>query len=415
MSKPNPFETAQQQLEACAKILNLDQKILAILKKPQREFIFSLPVQMDDGSIKKFEGFRIQYNDACGPTKGGIRFHPEETIDTIRALAALMTWKCSLLNLPLGGAKGGVICNPKEMSQGELERLSRAYIQQTWQIIGPDKDVPAPDVYTNSQVMAWMLDEYIKITGRNQLGVITGKPLELGGSLGRHDATSRGGWYVINEAAKEKGIDLNQATVAVQGYGNVGYNAALLAKKLFGAKVVAVSDSQGGIFNEAGFDLEAVERHKTINGSVTNFPNAKNITNEELLELEVDILIPAALENMITENNAAKIKAKIVAELANGPTAPAADEILHQKGIYLLPDFLCNAGGVTVSYFEMVQNASLYYWEAEEVYKNLEKRMVKAYQAVAAAAKKYKIDLRQAAYVVAVERVVAAMKWRGWV
>ncbi len=415
MPKPNPFETVQQQLEACAKILNLDQKILEILKKPQREFSFSLPVQMDDGSIKKFEGFRVQHNDARGPTKGGIRFHPEETIDTIRALAALMTWKCSLLDLPLGGAKGGVICNPKEMSQGELERLSRAYIQQTWQIIGPDKDIPAPDLYTNSQVMAWMLDEYIKITGRNQLGVITGKPLELGGSLGRHDATSRGGWYVINEAAREKGIDLNQATAAVQGYGNVGYNATLLAKKLFGVKVVAVSDSQGGIFNEVGLDAEVVERHKTINGSVTNFPNAKNITNEELLELEVDILIPAALENMITENNAAKIKAKIVAELANGPTTPAADKILHQKSICLLPDLLCNAGGVTVSYFEMVQNASLNYWEEEEVYKNLEKRMVKAYQAVAAVAKKYKVDLRQAAYIVAVERVVAAMKWRGWI
>jgi len=374
-----------------------------------------LPVRMDDGSMKVFQGFRVQYNDARGPTKGGIRFHPDETIDTVRALAAWMTWKCALLDLPLGGAKGGVICNPKEMSQGELERLSREYIGKIWQFIGPDRDVPAPDVYTNPQIMAWMMDEYSKIVGKNQFGVITGKPLALGGSCARGDATACGGMFTVREAAKVCGIDLKKASVAVQGYGNAGYHAASLAKTLFGSKIVAVSDSKGGIFKKEGFDPEAVREHKAKTGSVINFPNSKPVSNEQLLELEVDIVIPAALENVITEENAPNIKAKIVAELANGPTTPEADDILYRKGVHVIPDFLCNAGGVTVSYFEMVQNFYMCYWEEEEIRQRLDKKMTTAYHITVDASKKYKINMRQAAYVVAVGRVVEAMKLRGWV
>jgi len=415
MSKPNLFEVAQWQLDECAKILKLDPDVNAILRVPMRELHVSLPVRMDDGTIRVFQGFRVQYNDARGPTKGGIRFHPNETIDTVRALAAWMTWKCALLDLPLGGAKGGVVCNPKEMSQAELERLSRSYIQGVWQFIGPDKDIPAPDVYTNPQVMAWMMDEYSKIAGKNQFGVITGKPLGLGGSAGRDDATARGGWYTIREAAKECSIDLEKATVAVQGYGNAGYYAAYLAKSLFGCKIVAVSDSKGGIFCRQGLDPEAVREHKAKTGSVINFPNTKAISNGDLLELEVDILIPAGLENVITEKNASNIKAKIDAELANGPTTPKADDILYKNGVHVIPDFLCNAGGVAVSYFEMVQNFYMDYWDEKEVHHRLDKKMTVAYYSVLNTSRKYNINMRQAAYVIAVERVVGAMKLRGWV
>ncbi|MGB9659994.1 MAG: Glu/Leu/Phe/Val family dehydrogenase [Nitrososphaerales archaeon] len=415
MEKLNLFSVAQKQLDQCAKILNLDSNTHEILRVPMREIHVSLPVRMDDGSIKVFRGFRVQYNDARGPTKGGIRFHPEETIDTVRALAAWMTWKCALLDLPLGGAKGGVICNPKQMSQGELERLSRSYIDRIWQFIGPEKDIPAPDVYTNPQTMAWMMDEYSKIVGKNQFGVITGKPLGIGGSAGRDDATARGGLYTVREAAKECGIDLRKATVAIQGYGNAGYNAASLCKTLFGSEIVAISDSKGGIFSKKGLDPEAVLEHKAKTGSVINFPDTRPISNEALLELDVDILIPAALENVITDLNAPKIKAKIVAELANGPTTPEADDILYKKGVHVIPDFLCNAGGVTVSYFEMVQNFYMYYWEEKEVHERLDKKMTTAYHSVLDTSKEYNINMRQAAYVVAVKRVVEAMKLRGWV
>ncbi len=415
MANQNPFEVAQRQLDECAKVLKLDANVHAILRVPMRELHLSLPVRMDDGTIRVFQGFRVQYNDARGPTKGGIRFHPDETIDTVRALAAWMTWKCALLDLPLGGAKGGVICNPKEMSQGELERLSRAYMQSVWQFIGPDKDIPAPDVYTNPQVMAWMMDEYSKITGKNQFGAITGKPLSLGGSAGRGDATARGGLYTVREAVKVCSIDLKEATLAVQGYGNAGYYGAYLAKSLFGCKIVAISDSKGGIFSKEGLEPEAVREHKAQTGSVINFPNTKAISNEEILELEVDILIPAALENVITEKNAPNIKAKIIAELANGPTTPEADNIIYKNNIHVIPDFLCNAGGVTVSYFEMVQNFYMYYWDEKEVRQKLDKKMTTAYHSVLDISKKYNINMRQAAYVVAVQRVVKAMKLRGWV
>lgn len=411
----NPFEVAQRQFDRCADILKLDEGMRQFLRVPMRELHVSIPVRMDDGSVKVFQGFRVQYNDALGPTKGGIRFHPDETIDTVRALAAWMTWKCSLLGLPLGGAKGGVICNPKEMSQGELERLSRGYVRAVAQIVGPEKDIPAPDVYTNPQTMAWMMDEFSKICQKNQFGFITGKPLVVGGSAGRGDATARGGMYTIREAAAELGLDLAKATVAVQGYGNAGYYAAVLLTKTYGCKVVAVSDSKGGIFSEDGLDPEAVGKHKASTGSVVNYKGTKPISNEALLELDVDILVAAALENVITEANAAKIKAKILAELANGPTTPEADAILHSNGVHVIPDFLCNAGGVTVSYFEMVQNFYMYYWEADEVYARLDKRMTKAYHQVLDTAKEHNINMREAAYVVAVKRVADAVRTRGWV
>ncbi|MGQ9622387.1 MAG: Glu/Leu/Phe/Val family dehydrogenase [Candidatus Caldatribacteriaceae bacterium] len=411
----SPFEVAQAQLDECAKIMKLDHGIHQFLRVPMREVHVSLPVRMDDGSVKVFQGFRVQYNDAKGPTKGGIRFHPEETIDTVRALAAWMTWKCAVMDLPLGGAKGGVICNPKEMSQVELERLSREYVRAVYTFIGPDKDVPAPDVYTNPQIMAWMMDEYSKMAGKNQFGVITGKPLPLGGSKGRDKATAWGGTVAIREAAKVLGIDLAKATVAIQGYGNAGYYAARLVRSFFGSKVVAVSDSKGGIFNPQGIDSEEALKCKSETSSVVNLPGAQRISNEDLLELEVDILIPAALEGVITAKNAPRIKAKVVAELANGPTTPEADNILHERKVHVIPDFLCNAGGVTVSYFEMVQNFYMYYWEEEEVLERLDKKMTTAYHTVLETSKKYGVHMRLGAYITAVSRVVEAMKLRGWV
>jgi glutamate dehydrogenase (NAD(P)+) len=415
VSELNPFKISQRQLDKCAEILDLDPNIRDILRVPMREIHLSLPVRMDDGTTRVFQGYRVQYNDAKGPTKGGIRFHPEETVDTVRALAAWMTWKCALLDLPLGGGKGGIICNPKEMSQGELERLSRAYVRALGRFVGPEKDIPAPDVYTNPQVMAWMMDEYSTIVGNNSFGVVTGKPCCLGGSAGRGDATARGGMYTIREAAVELGLELKDATVAVQGYGNAGYYAAQLCESLFGCRVVAVSDSKGGAYNPKGVDACAVGEHKACTCSVVEFEGSSKVSNEEILELDVDILIVAALENVITEENAAKIKAKIVVELANGPTTPEADVILYENNVHVIPDFLCNAGGVTVSYFEMVQNFNMYYWEEKEVHQRLDERMVAAYNSVLDTSKKYMIDMRQAAYVVAVQRVAEAMKLRGWV
>jgi glutamate dehydrogenase (NAD(P)+) len=414
-AKINLFEMAQKQIDQCAAILKLDPQITAIIKTPMRELHVSLPVRMDDGNIKVFHGFRVQYNDAKGVTKGGIRFHPEETIDTVRALASWMTWKCALLDLPLGGAKGGIICNPKEMSERELERLSRAYIRAVFSFIGPEKDVPAPDVYTTPQIMAWMMDEYSIIAGKPQFGVITGKPLAIGGSPGRGDATARGGMFTIREAAKVLGIDLKKATVAVHGYGNTGYYAARLCKEMFGSKVIAVCDSKGGVCSEKGINPEEAYSCKNKTSSVCNLPNKETISAKELLEMDVDILIPAAIENVITKKNAPNIKAKIIAELANGPTTPEADEILYKKGVHIIPDFLCNAGGVTVSYFEMVQNFTMSVWDISEVYEKLDKKMTAAYHSVLNTSKTYKINMRQSAYVRAVERVVEAMKLRGWV
>ena len=413
--KLNPFEITQRQLDTAAEILKLDPGMHAFLREPMRELHVSLPVRADDGSVKVFRGFRVQYNDARGPTKGGIRFHKEETIDTVRALAAWMTWKCSIMDLPLGGAKGGVICDPKSMSKGELERLSRAYVRQVGRILGPQTDIPAPDVYTDAQIMSWMMDEYSAMHGYNVPGVITGKPLCLGGSCGRNDATARGGMYALREAAGVLGIDLTGKTAAIQGYGNAGYYAHELGEELLGLKVVAVSDSKGAIHNEQGLDPQDVSAHKAKTGSVLNFAGAVNITNEELLTLDVTVLIPAALENQITGKNAAQVKAKIQAELANGPTTPEADEILHRNGVYVIPDFLCNGGGVTVSYFEQVQNAYNYYWPIEEVYEKLDEKMTAAFHSMHEMVQAYKVHNRVAAYLVAVSRVAEAVRMRGWV
>lgn len=413
--KANPFEIAQAQLDKAAAKLGLDPAVHAVLREPLRELHVSLPVKMDDGSVKVFKGFRVQYNDARGPNKGGIRFHPEETIDTVRALAAWMTWKCAVVDIPLGGGKGGVICNPKKMSDFELERLSRAYIDQVGRILGPDKDVPAPDVYTTPQIMAWMMDEFFKITGCNSPGVITGKPLSIGGSEGRGDATARGGAYCVRDAAKHLGIDLSKATVAIQGFGNAGQYAATLFASILGCKIVAVSDTKGGVYSEGGIDAEAVVKHKLSTGSVVGFPGTRPVSNGDILELTVDVLIPAALEGVITGANAGNINAKIICELANGPTTPDADDILYANGIFCIPDFLANAGGVTVSYFEWVQNLMNYYWEEDDVHVKLDKKMTKAFKDVLAMSLDYKVDMRTAAYMVSIQRVAEAMRLRGWV
>jgi len=413
--KPNSFEIAQRQLDAAARVMNLDPTVHELLRWPLRELHVSLPVRMDDGSVRIFQGFRVHHNDALGPAKGGIRFHPHETIDTIRALAAWMTWKTAVLGLPLGGGKGGVICNPKEMSAGELQRLSRAYVRAVGEFIGPDVDVPAPDVYTNPQIMAWMMDEYSIMHGRNVPGVITGKPLVLGGSAGRHDSTARGALYCIREAARHLGIDLAGGTLAIQGFGNGGQHAALLGEQLLGLKLVAASDSSGCIYNRQGIDAKTLVAHKKSAGSLAGCPGTEPLAPGDLLTLDVDVLMPAAIENQLTAANAGQVRARIVAELANGPTTPEADAILAERGVYIIPDFLCNAGGVTVSYFEQVQNAYRFYWPEEEVYALLDQRMTAAFRSVTEAAERYNVPNRVAAYIVAVGRVAEACQLRGWV
>ncbi len=411
----NPFKIAQAQLDEAAKYLELDEATHELLRWPLRELHVTLPVKMDDGSTKIYHGFRVQYNDARGPTKGGIRFHLDETLDTVRALAACMTWKCAVVDIPLGGAKGGIVCDPRELSPAELERLSRAYIRQVGRIIGLEKDVPAPDVYTTPQIMAWMMDEYAFMKGHNEFGVITGKPLPLGGSAGRGDATARGGIFTLREAAKVLGLEMKGATAAVQGYGNAGSFGHKLGEELLGLKIVAVSDSRGGIYNEKGLPYDEVMAHKQKTGRVAGFPGASEISNAELLELDVDVLMPSALENVITDDNAEKIKAKVIVELANGPTTPEADNILFKNGVYVIPDFLANAGGVTVSYFEMVQNSYDYYWEEDLVHERLDKKMTAAFHAVHEIAQEHKVHNRIGAYMVAVARVAEAVHLRGWV
>ncbi len=411
----NPFAIAQAQLDEAAAVLQLDPDMHAFLRQPMREFHFTIPVKMNDGHTEIFQGFRVQYNDARGPAKGGIRFHPKETIDTVRALAAWMTWKTAVSDIPLGGGKGGVICNPREMQPDELERLSRGFMRAISRYVGLTKDSPAPDVYTNPQIMAWMLDEYEVLTGHHEPGAITGKPLQLGGSAGRGPATAMGGMFTIREAAKLRGMTLEGATCAIQGYGNVGGFAHRLAHDLFGMKVVAVSDEYGGIYSANGLNPNDVVKHLQQTGKVIGCPGTDNINNKELLELDVDILIPAAIENQLTGQNANQIKAKIVAELANGPTTPEADNILNDKGIYIIPDFLCNAGGVIVSYFEMVQNAYQFYWDEPMVNDRLDKKITTAFLAVHEMAQAKKVDNRVAAYLVAVNRVAEAVRLRGWV
>jgi glutamate dehydrogenase (NAD(P)+) len=411
----NPFKNAQRQLDTAAEILKLEPAIHQALREPMRIYEVNFPVRMDTGEVKVFKGFRVQYNDARGPCKGGIRFHPDENLDTVKALAAWMTWKTACVNIPLGGGKGGVICNTKFLSLSELERLSRAYIDQVARLIGPTRDVPAPDVYTTPQIMAWMLDEYELINQQHVPGVITGKPIALGGSEGRGDATAMGAVYTIREAAKTLGLKLKDATVAVQGFGNAGSFVASILSDKMGCRIVAVSDSKGGIFEPKGLDIKKVLANKKTSNTVTTMDGMKVVSNEELLELDVDVLCPSALENQITSRNAGRVKAKLVAELANGPTTPDADPILFKNGVYLIPDFLCNAGGVTVSYFEQVQNTYNYYWEEKEVYEKLDKIMTKAFQDVHTISKEHGVNNRIGAYLISIRRVADAMRLRGWV
>lgn len=411
----NPFKIAQQQLDEAASALGLDAATHELLRWPMREIKVTLPVRMDDGSTRIFHAFRVQYNTARGPAKGGIRWHPQETMDTVRALAAWMTWKTAVVDIPLGGGKGGVVCNPKELSETEKERLARAYIRALARSVGGARDVPAPDVYTTPQIMAWMMDEYEAIVGESHPGVITGKPLALGGSQGRGDATARGGVYVTREAAAAHNIDLAGGTMAVMGFGNAGQNAALLGEEILGLRLIAASDSRGGVLNPGGIDTRALIELKRKTGMLRGFPGAEPISNEDLLEQEVAVLFPAALENVITRENAPRIRCRICCELANGPTTPEADVILAEKGIIVLPDFLANAGGVTVSYFEQVQNAYNLYWELQEVHWRLDKKMTRAFASVLEMSRRSRIGLRQAAYLVAVARVAEACKLRGWV
>jgi glutamate dehydrogenase (NAD(P)+) len=415
MPEFNPFKIAQAQLDAAAARLGLDPATHELLRWPQIEFKFTLPVEMDDWQVRVFHGYRVQYNSARGPTKGGLRWHPEETIDTVRALAAWMTWKTAVVDIPLGGGKGGVTCNPKEMSEREKQRLARAYMRAVARILSVSKDVPAPDVYTTPQIMAWMMDEYEVLVGEHHPGVITGKPIPLGGSEGRGDATARGGVYALREAGRVLGIDLKDKTMAIQGFGNAGQYAALLAHEILGLKLVAASDSKGGIFSPKGLDPKQVVDYKLKKGSLQGFPGADAITNEELLETDVTVLFPSALENVINDANASRIKCRVCCELANGPTTPEADEILHANNVFVIPDFLANAGGVTVSYFEQVQNTYNFYWPLDEVHRRLDEKMTRAFHGVYQMYQREKANMRQAAYLVSVARVAEACKLRGWV
>lgn len=411
MAKVNPFKSALQQLDKAAKLMGLDSTVHARLKMPKREIHFSVPVRMDDGNVRVFEAYRVQYDNSRGPNKGGIRFHPDTDINEVKALAFWMTFKCATVGIPLGGGKGGVTVNPKTLSTRELERLSRGFIRGLRNDIGPDIDVPAPDVYTTPQIMAWMMDEYNTLHSGHKPGVITGKPLAIGGSEGRGYSTAQGGVYVTLELAKKMKLKKG-STVVIQGFGNAGsYMAKILTKK--GYKVVGLSDSRGGIVNAKGLDPVAVEKHKTNTGTVQNFPGAKNVTNAQILTTPCDILVPAALENQILKENAGKLKCKAVVELANGPTTPEADEKLYKRGIIVVPDILSNAGGVTVSYFEQVQNAYNYYWTEKEVLAKLEPIMVDSFNAVWAAKEKYKCDMRTGAYIHAAKRIEQAMLAKG--
>ncbi len=414
VEKVDPFKSAQKQLKKAVDVLKMGEDVYEVLKEP-REFIeVSVPVRMDNGRIRVFRGYRVHHNNARGPYKGGIRFHPNVNLNEVKALASWMTWKCAVVGIPYGGAKGGVVCNPKEMSKNELERLSRGYIRAIASFIGPEKDIPAPDVYTNPQTMAWMMDEFSKIKGYNVPGVITGKPVEVFGSEGRGEATGNGMAYVTREVLNYLGLKAEDMTAVIQGYGNLGH---VIAERYYemGIKLIAVSDSKGGIYNPDGLQPRDVLAHKKKTGTVVGLKGTERITNKELLEMKCDILAPCALENVITKENARKIKARIVIEEANGPTTPTADEILHERGILVVPDILANAGGVTVSYFEWVQNNQGYYWSEEEINEKLDAILTKAFRNVVEMKEKYRIDMRTAAYVLAVKRVVEGMKLRGWV
>lgn len=409
----NPFLRAQQAFKEAVDTLGVEPAAYELLKQPMRFLEVAVPFVRDDGTLQVFPGYRAHHNDALGPTKGGLRFHPDVNADEIKALSMWMTVKCALLGLPYGGGKGGIACDPEQLSTRELERLSREYIRAIALVIGPDKDIPAPDVSTNPQIMAWMVDEYSRIRGENSFGMITGKPLVIGGSRGRLEATGRGLVFAVREMARQASLDFSKARIAIQGFGNVGSVAAQTAASL-GATVVAVSDKEGGIYNPDGLDIDAVLAYKQIHRNVTGYPSAEPISNHDLLEVPVDILVPAALENVITADNAGRIQAKIIGEGANGPTTPEADHILWERGIMVVPDILANSGGVTVSYFEWVQNQTRLYWPVEEVYRRLEDMMRAAIEAMHDMHERYGVTHRKAAYLVAVDRLASAMRVRGW-
>jgi len=408
----NPYRISQLQFDQAAHYLKLDPGLAQVLRTPKRQMVVSVPTRMDDGSVKVFEGFRVQHNIARGPAKGGIRYHPNVSLDEVKALAAWMAWKTAVMNLPFGGGKGGVICDPRRMSRGELERMTRRYTSEILPIIGPERDIPAPDVYTDEQTMAWVMDTYSMTVGYSCLGVVTGKPVALGGSEGRHEATARGCLFVTQEACRVLRRPLRGAKVAVQGFGNAGGIAARLFAEA-GAKIIAVSDSKGGIVNPRGIDPLKALKFKEKSGSVVGLAGTSRISNQEVLELKCDILIPAALENVITSENAARVKARIIAEAANGPITPMADDILTRNNIFLLPDILANAGGVTVSYFEWVQDLQNFFWEEDQVNAKLEIMMKRAFQEVHETSKRHKVNMRIAAYILAIGRVADATLVRG--
>jgi glutamate dehydrogenase/leucine dehydrogenase len=412
MSAINPYDNALKQLDDAAKILRLDSGMHEFLRTPKRILTVSVPVRMDSGRVKVFVGHRVQHNDARGPFKGGIRYHPAVTLDEVKALATWMTWKCAIADIPYGGGKGGIVCDPKRMSDGELERMTRRYAYAISDIIGPYVDIPAPDVYTGGKEMAWIMDTYSALKGQISPGVITGKPLNIGGSEGRAEATGKGLVFCVREGAKKVGISVKNSDVVIQGFGNAGTFAAQFLDEM-GSNVIGVSDSKGGVFNKKGLDVKKIIEYKAKYKKVGGFPGTKTITNEELLELDCDILVPAAYENQITKKNAPDIKAKLIAEAANGPTTPEADEILYRKNKLVVPDILANSGGVTVSYYEWLQNLSRDYWTHEEVIDRLEKKMVKAFDDVYKTAREHKVDMRKGSTVLAVSRVVEATKTRG--
>jgi glutamate dehydrogenase (NAD(P)+) len=408
----NVWKMAQQQLDDVAAIIGLNESVHSFLREPRRVLEVSIPVMMDTGTFRMYRGYRVQRNVSRGPGKGGIRFHPDVSLDEVKALAMWMTWKCALVNIPFGGAKGGVICDPKAMSRQELENLTRRYTSEIAIIIGPEKDIPAPDVYTTPQTMAWIMDTFSMQHGYSIPGVVTGKPISIGGSLGRDKATARGCMYTVDEAMRVLDLPIDGATVAIQGFGNAGLHAAeLMAQR--GYTVVAVSDTGGGVANKSGLDVPALIKHKQRTGTVHGFANGDSVTNAEVLEYDCDVLVPAALEKVITADNAPRIKAKIIAEAANGPTLPDADAILFDRGIVVLPDILANAGGVTVSYFEWVQDMQANFWEEDEINDRLRRKMVRAFIDTYEVAQQRKIDMRQAAYVVAIARVAEATTVRG--
>ncbi|HKP45956.1 MAG TPA: Glu/Leu/Phe/Val dehydrogenase [Pyrinomonadaceae bacterium] len=408
----NPFKIAKQQFNRAADYLELDDSTRHVLSNAKRQLIVSIPVKMDGGDVQVFEGYRVQHNIARGPAKGGIRYHPNVTLDEVKALASWMTWKCATVGIPYGGGKGGVICDPKSLSRNELERLTRRYAFEIAPIIGPDRDIPAPDVYTDEQTMAWIMDTISMVRGHTELGVVTGKPISLGGSQGRGEATARGCLYALREACRVKGINLKGARVAVHGFGNAGANIARLVAA-DGARVIAACDSKAGVYCESGLDVQAALRHKADTSSLQGLPGAKEMAPEEMTGVDCDILLPSALENAITLANVGTVKAKIIAELANGPTTPGADRVLEDTGAFLIPDILANAGGVTVSYYEWVQDQYSFFWSEHQINETLEQTMRTAFNSVYETAQRYGTDMRTGAYILAVDRVAEATRMRG--